>query len=72
MAACKHVGAVLKRLQFEVHVVNERGMDQRLTADHCLTARADELSLSAIRPDPRFWIVHTTPTAQSGVCSSNR
>ncbi len=26
MAACQHVGAVLKRLLFEVHVVKERGM----------------------------------------------
>ena len=25
MAACQHVGAVLKRLLFEVHVVKERG-----------------------------------------------
>jgi len=37
MAACQHVGAVLKRLLFEVHVVKERGMDQRRTADHCRT-----------------------------------
>jgi hypothetical protein len=27
MAACQHVGAVLKRLLFEVHVVKERGME---------------------------------------------